>query len=151
MDWAKLCDLAANGVIETIHYRFHNSHFLTLLTSTVATMQRGLGLGGKKECVGALFPHLFSSLSTARFYTANRFLTPTPYTVQESIADFLSFSSLSVRWKSVLIKHPETLLPHITMSPLMDCTKPWISTIAGDRVYISVYKGAQDEKHHQLW
>lgn len=69
MDRAKLCNLAASGVIETIHYRFHNSHFLSILrTSTVATMQNGLGWSGEILCIVAVFSHLFSSLSAAGLF-----------------------------------------------------------------------------------
>lgn len=45
MDGVKRCDLAASGVIETIHYRFHNSKF-PARTSTAATMQSGRRAGG---------------------------------------------------------------------------------------------------------
>ena len=65
MDWVKPCDLAASGVIETIHYRFHNSHFLSSPShshcSCYAEWSRGW--------VGFL-SHLYSCLS---FFSPNVF------------------------------------------------------------------------------
>lgn len=80
MDWIKLCDLAASGVIETIHYRSHNSHFLsTLFTSTVATMQNGLGVGWEYEtcrmCCGPLFPFVFISVNSLVLFGKSFFKT----------------------------------------------------------------------------
>ncbi|TNN80326.1 hypothetical protein EYF80_009350 [Liparis tanakae] len=48
-------------------------------------------------------------------------------------------------WTSVLIQRHEALLAHITRPQLMDGTKPWISTVAGHRLNISLYKGALGE------
>ncbi len=84
MDWVKLCDLAASGVIETIHYRSHNSHFLsTLFTTTVATMQNGLGVGWENETCrmrcGPLFPFVFISVNSLVLFCKSFFFETVVY------------------------------------------------------------------------
>lgn len=74
MDGVKRCDLAASGVIETIHYRFHNSKF-PARTSMAATMQSGRRSGGgsTRNVLTSLPNICFHNMSTATFRPINHF------------------------------------------------------------------------------
>lgn len=107
MDWVKPCDMAAS-VIETIHYRFHNSHFLSSLRApTVAAMQSGLGAGWVSSpiCI-----HICRFILNMCFFFFRFRQQPGLFHTLNLCLFHLHLSHpMSARWTSVLTKHPETL------------------------------------------